>query len=92
MMDNQDKINQLLNKLETLLKKQDDFSREIKNLGNEIDRLKTSGIKQATQKEEIEKGYFISINKLKEVIRKEKFCPDALQYFNKLKSIEKLDT
>jgi len=54
MANDQDIINQLLDKLESLLKKQDDFLREINNLRIEIDRLKTSETKKTTQKEEIE--------------------------------------
>lgn len=51
MTDNQDKINQLLDKLEFLLKRQDDFSREINNLRIEIDGLKTNDTEQKTEKE-----------------------------------------
>lgn len=54
MTDNQERINQLLAKLETLLKRQDDFSREINNLRVDIDKLKTSETIQTRQKEEIE--------------------------------------
>lgn len=43
MTDNNDKVNQLHDKLETLLKRQDDFSREINNLRVEINRLKVTG-------------------------------------------------
>ena len=53
MTDNNDKINQLLDKLESLLKRQDDFSREINNLRIEINRLKTSETKEAKKTEEI---------------------------------------
>lgn len=42
MTDHQDKINQLLTKLETLVKRQEDFSREINHLRLEIRGLKTS--------------------------------------------------
>jgi hypothetical protein len=52
-MDNQEQINQLLNKLETLLKRQDDFYKEINNLRIEINRLKTSTTEQETKKEDI---------------------------------------
>ena len=41
-------------------------------------------------KEEIAKGFFVSLSELESLMGKEKFCPDAIQYFNKLKSIEKL--
>ena len=53
MTDNQDKINQLLDKLETLLKRQDDFSREINSLRIEINRLNASEIRETSEKEEI---------------------------------------
>ena len=53
MTDNNDRINQLLDKLETLLKKQSDFSAEINALRVEIDRLKTALKEQTTVKEEI---------------------------------------
>ncbi len=46
MIDNNDKINQLLDKLESLLKRQDDFSREINVLRVEINRLKTFETKE----------------------------------------------
>lgn len=52
MTDNNDRINQLLDKLETLLKRQDVFSREINNLRVEINRLKTTETEQTTEKEE----------------------------------------
>ncbi len=51
MTNNNDKINLLLDKLETLLKRQDDFSREINNLRIEINRLKSTD----TEQEEIQK-------------------------------------
>jgi len=53
MTNNQGKINQLLDKLEILLKKQDDFSREINNLRIEINRLKTTETERETQNEDI---------------------------------------
>jgi uncharacterized membrane protein len=53
MTDNNDKINQLLDKLEALLKRQDDFSREINSLRTEIHRLKISETEQTTKNEEI---------------------------------------
>ena len=52
MADNNDKINQLLEKLEVLLKRQNDFSREISNLQFEINRLKADS-NLAGKKEEI---------------------------------------
>ncbi len=51
MPDNQDDIKQLLDKLETLLKRQDDFSREINSLRSEINRLKPAEIPETVAKE-----------------------------------------
>ncbi|MEN8248544.1 MAG: DUF2339 domain-containing protein [Bacteroidota bacterium] len=51
MKDNQDKVNQLLNKLEALLKRQDDFSKEISSLKAEISQLKTIESDEGVQKE-----------------------------------------
>ncbi|MGE0077159.1 MAG: DUF2339 domain-containing protein [Bacteroidales bacterium] len=45
MNDNQDRINQLVEKFESLLKKQEDFSREINELRVEIINLKKDNIK-----------------------------------------------
>src|SRR5690606_8470467 len=53
MTDNNDKINQLLERLETLLKRQDDFSREISNLQIEINRLKFTETKQTIEQKQI---------------------------------------
>ncbi|MEM9001205.1 MAG: DUF2339 domain-containing protein [Bacteroidota bacterium] len=50
MTDNQDKINRLHDKLESLVKRQDDFSREINNLRIEIDRLKAKEAERNTEK------------------------------------------
>lgn len=47
-MDNQNKINQLLDKLETLLQRQDQFSKEINSLRIEIYNLKSSETKSST--------------------------------------------
>jgi uncharacterized membrane protein len=58
MTNNQNKINQLLDKLETLLKKQEDFSREINNLRIEINRLKTTETEQETKKEDIKQDEY----------------------------------
>lgn len=55
MKDNNEKMNQLLDRLESLLKRQDDFSREINNLKTEINRLKTSGTKE--DKPEVESDF-----------------------------------
>ena len=53
MADNKDKINQLSDKLESLLKRQDDFVREINNLKFEINKLKTTDASQEVDKKEI---------------------------------------
>ncbi|MEW7278989.1 DUF2339 domain-containing protein [Aquimarina sp. 2201CG1-2-11] len=52
MTNNQDQINQLLEKLDTLLKRQDDFSRDINTLRIEIDRLKNNETEQKVNKEQ----------------------------------------
>lgn len=44
MTENEDEVNQLIDKLETLIKRQDNFSREINALSVEIHRLKSSQI------------------------------------------------
>lgn len=46
MTENNDRINQILVKLENLLNRQDSFSREINELREEINRLKTSQVKE----------------------------------------------
>ena len=53
MADNQDRINKLLEKLETLSVKQQVFSIEIEELKEEIHKLKTSEIKEVKVTEEI---------------------------------------
>lgn len=54
MTDNQDKLNGLHQKLEDILKRQDEFSREVNSLRIEINELKIPQQKTITQKEEIE--------------------------------------
>ena len=41
--------------------------------------------KITAQKEEIVKGFFVSLKKLEKMMEEKSFCPDAIQYFNKLK-------
>ena len=55
MTDNQDNINQLVEKLDDLLKRQNDFSREIHNIKLEIHKLKSSQVQAPTDKKVIEK-------------------------------------
>ena len=55
MTDNQDKIDQLLDKLETLLKRQEDFSIEINSIQIEVDRLTTTKPRPLTKNDEIKK-------------------------------------
>ena len=55
MTDNQEKIDQLLDKLETLLKRQDDFLIEINTLQIEVDRLATTKPRRLTKSDEIKK-------------------------------------
>lgn len=52
MAENNDRINQMLDKLEILLKRQEAFSIEVNEVREEINRLKISGIKQVSEKEE----------------------------------------
>ena len=52
MKDNQDQINQLLDKLDVLLKRQNDFSMEIHSLRIEINKLKSSVTGETLEKEE----------------------------------------
>src|SRR5690554_709971 len=61
MNENQDKIDQLLYKLDLLLKRQDGFSREINNLSNEINRLKASELKETSEKEVIKEDASVVI-------------------------------
>lgn len=53
MTDNNDKINQLIDKLESLVKRQDDFVSEINVLRIELNRLKNSGQEPVIEKEEV---------------------------------------
>lgn len=50
MTDNQDQINRLLDKLNGILKRQDDFSRDINALRLEIDKLKERQSESSTEK------------------------------------------
>lgn len=54
MLDNDDRINQLLGRLEILLKRQDEFSTEINELRSEIDKLVALVRKPAQEAEESE--------------------------------------
>lgn len=54
MIDNNDKTNQLLEKLESLLKRQNDFSKEINNLRMEINILKNVNQQQSETQQGIE--------------------------------------
>ncbi len=53
MTTNQDKLNFLIEKLEILLKRQDDFSKEINELRNEVNFLKSTGTEQPDVKEDL---------------------------------------
>jgi len=53
MKDKQDQINQLLDRLNILVKRQNDFSVEIRSLRSEINELKRSVIGEASEKEVI---------------------------------------
>jgi hypothetical protein len=67
MAENDERINQLIDKLETLLKKQESFSKEVNELREDIYRLKTLAIKQPVLKETI-----------KEEIKENKLVTDSL--------------
>ena len=54
MQDNQDKISLLLSKLEALLKRQENFVKEINQLREEITLLKTSETAKSVEIEEME--------------------------------------
>ncbi|MBT8394665.1 MAG: PspC domain-containing protein, partial [Bacteroidia bacterium] len=59
MTNNQDQINRLHDKLETLLKRQEIFSKEVSDLKEEITRLKGSGTKKPLAEEKpVKKGSF----------------------------------
>lgn len=73
MTDNNDKIDQLLNKLEILLKRQDDFSREINSLQTEILRLKNAVTEQTTKNVEATIDPVIATNL---EVKKEKMAVD----------------
>jgi uncharacterized membrane protein len=60
MTNNNDKINQLLDKLELLLKKQDDFSKEISSLQIEITNMKTSETKEVREIEAIKENITVT--------------------------------
>lgn len=62
MTDNNDHINQLLEKLENLLRRQNEFSREIDNLKIEINRLKASEPSQEIGKPDIQVAKPIKTN------------------------------
>ena len=76
MVDNDSKINQLLDKLEFLQRRHDDFSKEISTLRAEIIRLKTFEAEQTTESEgaelshpvaadsEIEKEMLLKVRRL----------------------------
>ncbi|PKP48640.1 MAG: DUF2339 domain-containing protein [Bacteroidetes bacterium HGW-Bacteroidetes-11] len=53
MSDDNNKVNQLLDKLERLVKKQDDFSREINDIRIELHSLRAAVHEQAIEREEI---------------------------------------
>jgi len=57
MTDNNDKISHLINKLDYLLKRHDDFSKEIDSLRIEINRLKSTEQARSNAKEEFKKEF-----------------------------------
>ena len=84
MTDNQDKINQLLSKLENLLKRQDDFSRDINSLRIEINRLQSSETEKKAEKVDIKEDKPIIDTDFE--IAKEKITPD---YYSSEQQIKK---
>ena len=45
------------------------------------------GGKLALQKDEIKEGKFFPITKLKELVKKKRFCPEVITYFNRLQKL-----
>ena len=84
MTDNQDKINQLLSKLENLLNRQDDFSRDINSLRIEINRLQNSETEKKAEKADIKEDKPIIDTDFE--ITKEKITPD---YYSSEQQIKK---
>lgn len=78
MAENNDNINRLLEKLELLLKRQDDFSREINQLRIEIHRLKTENAEQ-TQMSADENPERVEPVTIKEAVVKEEKTAPAYQ-------------
>lgn len=65
-MDNQDKVNELLNKLEVLLKQQETFSKEVTDLKHELTFLKTSKTEENIEKDTIEKQTIVEESVIEE--------------------------
>lgn len=84
MTNKQDKINQLLSKLENLLKRQDDFSRDINSLRIEINNLQSYETEKKAEKVDIKEDKPI-IDTDFEVV-KEKTTPD---YYSSEQQIKK---
>lgn len=83
MIENNEKIDQLLDKLESLLKRQEDFSGEINDLRVEIDRLKATVQERATTKEEIKQDSTVSKTNLE--IKKEEVETSYKYYKQRIK-------
>jgi uncharacterized membrane protein len=76
MTENNDQLNLLIYKLEDLLKRQENFTREVKELREEINQLKISSLKGAAEK--TEPAVLETINDTNILVKKEKI-PDAYQ-------------
>jgi uncharacterized membrane protein len=74
MTENSDRIDQLLDKLETLLKRQEALSKEVLEVRVEINALKISRIKQVTEKEEAKEKIPVTDTSLE--IKKDKVTVD----------------
>jgi len=83
MTDNNDKINQLLDKLESLLKRQDDFSREINILRIELNKLKNIEQEPVIVSEEVKQDRPIIEADFN--IKNENIAPDLKSFQHQIK-------
>lgn len=65
MTNDQNEVNRLLEKLEFLLKRQNDFSREINNLKTEIHKLRNQKIAEPNKKQETKQNKPVPVTDLK---------------------------
>lgn len=76
MTDNHDKLNQLIEKLDSLMKRQDDFSKEIQNLRIEMSGLKNEGLEVNLVPDE--KPVVEQIADASSVVNEEKITPEKI--------------